>query len=80
MDFSRSDLTDFSFINCKLNMVFFDAVNLGTILEDIKIKTSTLENIQVSGAQISKKVCKNGQVSREYFPIDDYSSFLKEIN
>ena len=90
INFARSD-----FINCKLNAVYFSAGQLtdlkidnsqlqdvwfsGSLLDNVKIKNSTLEKIRFDGAEVYKETYQNGVLITNRTPINDYSSFLKEI-
>lgn len=87
---------DFSFINCKLNDVFFNTEELtnlkfdnsqlqnvwfsASLLDNVKIKNSTLENIICDGTQAYKEVYINGVLTAKPILIKDYASFLKEIS
>ena len=95
INFARSDLMNFDFINCKLNDVYFSAGQLtdlkidnsqlqdvwfsGSLLDNVKIKNSTLEKIRFDGAEVYKETYKNGVLITNRTPINDYTSFLKEI-
>nr|UVG41924.1 hypothetical protein [Navicula tsukamotoi] len=86
---------NFDFINCKLNDVYFNAGQLtdlqfdnsqlqnvsysGSLLDNVKIKNSTLEKIRFDGAEVEKETYENGILIINRIPINDYSSFLKEI-
>jgi len=46
----------------------------------VKIKNSTLEEIVFCVAEADKEILKEGILTAERIPIEDYASFLKEIS
>ena len=69
-------LTDLKFYNSQLQYVWFS----GSLLDNVKIKNSTLEKIRFDGAEAYKEIYKNGVLTTNRTPINDYTSFLKEIS
>ena len=73
---NESELSDFEFDKTQLIKVSFD----GSSIDNVKMKNSTLEEITFYGTEVYKEVWKEGILIAERIPIEDYSSFLKEIN
>jgi len=65
-----------TFDNSQLQDVWFS----GSLLDKVKIKNSTLEKIRFDGAEVYKETYKNGVLITNRTPINDYTSFLKEIS
>ena len=51
-----------------------------SLLDNVKIKNSTLERIIFHNAKAYKEIYKNGLLIPSRITINDYESFLKEIN
>ena len=57
-------------------MIFFS----GSLLDQVKVKNSTLEKIDFDGAKVRKEIFINGKSIINHVPIKDYSNFLNEVN
>ena len=62
--------------NSQLQGVWFS----GSLLDNVKIKNSILEEIKFDGAKAYKETYINGVLTTNRIPIKDYASFLKEIS
>ena len=67
---------NFDFINYKLNDVWFS----GSLFDNVKIKNSTLEKVRFDGVEVYKQTYKNVILITNCTPMNDYTSFLKEIS
>lgn len=96
IDFDRSYLLEFDFIDCIVNYVSFSAEELtdlkfynsqlhnvsfsGSLLDNVTIKNSTLKKIDFLGAESYKEISINGKLIPNPSPINDYQTFLKEVD
>lgn len=96
MAFSRVELVDFNFSNCKLDTVLFIGGEFGfgnfyksqlqdvsfvcSEIDNMKIKNSTLKNINIRGLKVYKYNSIDGQEIANLIPINDYTTFLKETS
>ena len=89
-NFAGSYLIDIHYINCQLNRVYFNA----TSLDDFKFEKSHLLDVSFGGSNIEnstlKDICfrsmvvwktssKDGILTEEEIPIQNYTSFLAEF-
>ena len=68
-------MTDFEFEESQLLDVSFG----GSEVENLTIKNSTLKGIRFNKMTVSKTLSKNGILTTEEIPIQDYASFLTEF-
>lgn len=95
VSFNRTDLSDSNFSNCTLNDVTFCAAELIDIkfensslqkivfaaeFDNVRIKDSTLTEIQYLGSKVYTKSLVNGKLEYTNTLIRDYESFLKAVS
>ena len=73
--FNATDLLDFEFEKSQLLDVSFG----GSEVDNLTIKNSTLKNIRFNKMTVLKTVSKNGTLTTEEIPIQNYASFLTEF-